>query len=147
MMNDEYSSHSGNVDISIDLKSCSLKRIQEAQSKLNQQIVADCTPLIPYQQGALRNSVRYPQGISGGEISWNTPYAHYQYEGVLYGPSYPIKDAMGNLTGFYSPPNKYPTGRALQYSNPGTGSKWFERAKTAHKDDWIKLVGDTMTGA
>lgn len=107
------------------------------------QVVADCDPLIPFQQGALRNSVNYPQGIYGGEIEYNTPYAHYQYEGIVYGPNIPIRDAGGNITGWYSPPSKNPTGRPLTYHTAGTGDHWFEKAKAQHGDDWVRLVKRT----
>lgn len=133
----------GNVDINIDTKRID-RNLKEAQKLLNMQIVADCDPLIPFQQGALRNSVNYPEGIYGGEIEYNAPYAHYQYEGEVYGPNIPIKDAEGNITGWWSPPKKNPTGRKLQYHTTGTGDHWFEKAKEQHKQDWIDLVKRTV---
>lgn len=135
-------SHVGSVDIKIDTKRID-ENIRTAQKLLNEQVVADCDPLIPFQQGALRNSVNYPQGIYGGEIEYNTPYAHYQYEGIVYGPNIPIRDAQGNITGWYSPPKKNPTGRKLQYHTPGTTDHFFEKAKEQHKDDWLRLVKRT----
>lgn len=134
--------HIGNVDIQLNTDRID-RNIRTAQRLLNMQIVADCDPLIPFQQGALRNSVNYPQGIYGGEIEYNTPYAHYQYEGVVYGPNIPIKDAEGNITGWYSPPKKNPTGRQLRYHTAGTGDHWFEKAKQQHKDEWVRLVKQT----
>lgn len=119
--------------------------MKEAQKLLNMQVVADCDPLIPFQQGALRNSVNYPQGIYGGEIEYNTPYAHYMYEGIVYGPNIPIKDSQGNITGWYSLPSKHPTGEKLKYHPEGTerGDHWFEKAKEQHGDDWVRLVKRT----
>lgn len=135
-------SHIGSVDIKIDTKRID-NNIRTAQRLLNMQIVADCDPLIPFQQGALRNSVNYPQGIYGGEIEYNTPYAHYQYEGEVYGPNIPRYDSEGNLVGWYSPPKKNPTGRPLTYNTEGTGDHWFEKAKAQHKQEWIDLVKRT----
>ena len=132
----------GNVSIKIDT-SRSDKNIREAQKLLNLAVVGDCDPMIPFQQGALRNSVIYPDGIYGGEIEYNTPYAHYQYEGIVYGPNIPIRDAEGNITGWYSPPSKQPTGRPLTYHTEGTGDHWFEKAKAQHKQEWIDLVKRT----
>lgn len=136
--------HIGNVDINIDTKRID-RNLKEAQKLLNMQVVADCDPLIPFQQGALRNSVNYPQGIYGGEIEYNTPYAHYMYEGEVYGPNIPIKDSQGNITGWYSPPSKHPTGEKLKYHPEGTerGDHWFSKAKEAHKQEWIDLVKRT----
>lgn len=143
----KINTHIGNVDIKIDTKRID-KNLREAQKLLNEQIVADCDTLIPFQQGALRDSVNYPQGVYGGEIEWNTPYAHYQYMGEVYGPNIPIRDSSGNLTGYFSPPKKKknPTGRPLHYHPEGTerGDHWFEKAKQQHKDDWVKLVKETV---
>lgn len=134
--------HVGNVNINIDTNRIN-RNIREAQKFLNMQVVADCDPLIPFRQGALRNSVNYPQGIHGGEIEYNTPYAHYMYEGEVYGPNIPIRDSTGNVTGWYSPPSKSPTGRKLQYHTDGTVDHWFEKAKEQHKQEWIDLVKRT----
>lgn len=135
--------HIGNVDI--DISDARLRRnLKEAQKLLNMQVVADCDPLIPFRQGALRNSVNYPQGIYGGEIEYNAPYAHYMYEGQAYGPNIPIRDAEGNITGWFSPPKKKPTGRPLTYHTEGTGDHWFETAKQRHASDWLRLVRETV---
>lgn len=138
----KINSHVGNVDIKIDTSRID-RNIKEAQKLLNEQVVADCDPLIPFQQGALRNSVNYPQGVYGTEIEWNTPYAHLQYTGIVYGPNIPIKDSEGNITGWYSPPKKHSTGRPITYHTPGTGKEWFETAKQRHAADWLRLVRET----
>ena len=125
----------GSVNIELDLGRFE-GNIAEAQKKLNMQIVADCNPYIPFQQGALRGSVRYPEGIDGGEIAWDTPYAHYQYEGILYltkdGRSFANKDER-----------KYPTGTPLVYHTPGTTDHWFEKAKEQNMNQWVDLVKRT----
>ena len=134
--------HIGNVDIHIDTKRID-NNIRTAQRLLNLQVAADCDPYIPFRQGQLRNSLTYPQGVYGGELEWNAPYAHYQYTGIVYGPNIPIRDAGGNITGWYSPPSKNPTGRPLTYHTAGTGDHWFEKAKAQHGDDWVRLVKRT----
>lgn len=133
----------GNVDITLDTRRLD-KNLREAQKLLNMQITADCDPLIPFKGGALRGSLRYPEGLEGGVIEWNTPYAHYQYMGEVYGPNIPIRDAEGNITGYWSPPSKEPTGRHLTYHQPGTTDHWFEAAKERHKADWIRLVQEVV---
>lgn len=138
--------HIGNVDINIDTKRID-RNLKEAQKLLNMQVVADCDPLIPFQQGALRNSVNYPQGIYGGEIEYNTPYAHYMYEGEVYGPNIPKKDSEGHIIGWYSPKGKkkHPTGKPITYHPEGTerGDHWFSRAKEKKLQKWVKLVKET----
>ena len=141
--------HIGNVDI--DISDARLRRnLRECQKLLNMQVVADCDPLIPFQQGALIGSVEYPDGIYGGTIQWGgasvgVPYANYLYQGIKYGPNIPIKDSQGNITGWYSPPSKHPTGEKLKYHPEGTerGDHWFEKAKQQHKDEWVRLVKQT----
>ena len=122
----------GCVDIHIDTSRID-NNIRNAQKVLNMQVVADCDEYIPMQQGALRGSVNYPDGIYGGEIAWNTPYAHYQYMGELYltedGRSFAFRGER-----------KYPTGLPLQQHHPGTADHWFDRAKQAHCEQWIDLV-------
>ena len=134
--------HIGNVDIRLDTSRID-GNLKEAQKLLNMQVVADSDPFVPFQQGALRASVNYPQGIYGGEIEYNTPYAHYLYAGEIYGPNYPITDSAGNVIGWYSPPIKHPTGRPITYHTPGTSDHWFEKSKAQHKGEWVKLVKQT----
>lgn len=121
-------------------------RVKEAQKLLNEQVVADCDPLIPFRQGALRNSVTFPDGVYGGMIEYNTPYAHYQYEGLVYGPNIPVKDDDGNIVGWFSPPGKkkHPTGKKLEYHTAGTTDHFFEKAKEQHGAQWVKLVKNTV---
>lgn len=142
----KINTHVGNVDIKIDTSRID-RNTREAQKLLNEQIVADCDPLIPFQQGALRNSVNYPEGVYGGEIEWNTPYAHYQYEGEIYGPNIPIYDTQGNITEWFSPKGKKknPTGKPITYHPEGTerGDHWFERAKEKNLQSWVDLVRKT----
>jgi hypothetical protein len=107
------------------------------------QIVADCEPLIPVRQGALRNSQSYPDGVDGDWIEYNTPYAHYQYMGVVYSPNIPIKDADGNITGWFSPKGKTktPTDRKLKHiEHPETTDHWFDKCKESNLQSWIDLV-------
>ena len=128
----KYDKTVGCVDIHIDTSRID-NNIRNAQKALNMQVVADCDEYIPMQQGALRGSVNYPDGIYGGEIAWNTPYAHYQYMGELYltedGRSFAYKGEK-----------KYPTGLPLHQHQPGTTDHWFEAAKQAHCEQWIDLV-------
>ena len=128
----KYDKTVGCVDIHIDTSRID-NNIRNAQKALNMQVVSDCDEYIPMQQGALRGSVNYPDGIYGGEIAWNTPYAHYQYMGELYltedGRSFAFRGER-----------KYPTGLPLQQHHPGTADHWFDRAKQAHCEQWIDLV-------
>ena len=61
------------------------------------------------------------------EIEHTAPYAHYQYEGIVYGPNYPITEG-GRVVGFYSKAPKRPTGKSLTYRNPKASAKWDQAA-------------------
>lgn len=89
---------------------------------------------VPRESGALRESMR----INEKSISWGQglEYAHYQYEGEVYGPNLPIM-RKGVIVGWYSRPGvpKSPTGRELGvrgeyrgwlfgYTTPGTKHHW-----------------------
>lgn len=125
----------GNVGIRLDTSRLD-KNIREAQKKLNEQVAADCDSFIPFQQGALRNSLRYPEGIYGGVIVWNTPYAHYQYEGELY-----LTEDGRSIA--HKHERKFPTGIPLTQHTPGTSDHWFERAKEQNLSQWVDLVKQT----
>jgi len=133
----KLNTHIGNVYIHIDTSRIDKNTI-EAQKLLNEQIVADCDPLIPFQQGALRNSVNYPQGVYGGEIEYNTPYAHFQYVG------YVRTDENGRV--FVGKHEKKPilTNEPLHYHTPETTDHFFEKAKEQHKEEWVRLVKKTV---
>lgn len=66
------------------------------------------------------------------EIEHFAPYAHYQYEGIVYGPNIPIMEG-NRATGYFSMPNrkKKPTGKRLQYDqsqHPKATAKWDKAA-------------------
>ena len=125
----KYNKTVGMVSIQIDTKRID-DNVRRAQDLLDQQVLNDMIPYMPYQQGAMRGAT---QVIEPGLISTNTPYAHYQYMGELYlaenGSSWAQKGEA-----------KYPTGRPLHYSKAGAADHWFEHAKQEHGDQWLDLV-------
>ena len=90
--------------------------------EVNKIIAEAIKPYVPKKTGALQQSVV----ITPKEISWGVglDYAHYQYEGVVYGKNYPItKD--GNIVGWYSKGTKSPTTRELGGYFKGSWKGWF----------------------
>ena len=68
-------------------------------------------PYVPMDEGVLSMDIKVlPDGVY-----YNSPYAHYQFEGVVYGPNIPIFE-NGVIVGWRSRPNKQPTGASLTYS-------------------------------
>lgn len=129
----EYDKTIGNINIRLSTKRMD-QNLRNAQKLLNLQVVADSNEYIPFgAQGDLREKVCYPDGIYGGVIEYNTPYAHYQYAGELY-----LAENGSSYANKYE--KKYPSGKELNYHTEGTGKEWFETAKRVHGKQWIDLV-------
>lgn len=114
------------------------------QKVIDAAVIRECRPYVPFAEGILAGSANTATKIGSGEVVYATPYARYQYYGEVYGPSFPIVE-NGEIVGWRSPPEKYPTGRELEYStevNPQAGSHWFDRAMADHKDDVLKEAQD-----
>ena len=92
---------------------------------------------VPADNLVLAQNVDITADEDTGYITYNSPYAHYQYMGEIYGPNIPIYDG-GELMGFWSPPHKTPTGRKLKYStfrHPLATDHWDQAMMTARKDE------------
>lgn len=110
------------------------------QKAVDAAVIRECFPYLPFDEGILAGSANTATEIGSGEVVYDTPYARYLYYGEVYGPNIPIVE-NGEIVGWRSPPEKYPTGRELQFStdkNPLAGSHWFDRAMVDHKDDVLK---------
>lgn len=86
-------------------------------------------PYTPFQQGALSHG-----DVAGGHpatITYGTPYAHYQWTGLVMAGRAP----------------KHYTGAALTYSGGGMrGERWTERMKADRMDDLVASVADFVGG-
>lgn len=114
------------------------------QKAVDAAVIRECFPYLPFDEGVLAGSANTAAEIGSGEVIYDTPYARYQYYGEVYGPNFPITE-NGTIVGYYSPPEKFPTGEKLEYStekNPMAGSHYFDRAMADHKDDVLKEAQD-----
>lgn len=115
----------------------------EVQKFVDSKVIKLMKPYTPMDTGMLMTSPTRGTIIGTGKIEYDsdTPYARYQYYGIVYGPiNIPIFE-NGILIGFRSPPKKEPTGRKLHYStekHPNAQRLWFEQMKADHKDDLLK---------
>lgn len=110
------------------------------QKVVDTAVIRECLPYLPFDEGVLAGSANTATKIGSGEVVYDTPYARYLYYGEVYGPNIPIIE-NGIITGYWSPPEKFPTGKKLEYSteiNPQAGSHWFDRAMEVHKDEILK---------
>lgn len=90
--------------------------------------------------GLLRQNV----STTVNTITYESPYAHYQYIGNLYVMDNGKGAYYDPDYGFWSKPGvaKIPTEKSLNYHTPGTGDHWDERMKSAEMQDVIEEVQD-----
>ena len=104
---------------------------------------------VPLDEGGLAYDSRI---IETDMIIYQSPYAHYMYEGKVMGPNIPIKE-NGIIVGWFSPKDKpkYYTGQDIDYSksvargHTFAGPHWAKRMWTAEKDEVIKEVQDYIS--
>lgn len=141
-------SMSARLDANIDpndlLVAYGLERGGRVQRFIDQKVIDGCKPYVPASPDrTLEFSAQASTEIGSGRVIWNTPYAHYQYMGIVYGPNIPdIDPETGVVMGWWSPPGmpKHPTDRQLTYDksqNPLAGPHWFERAKADNLNEWL----------
>lgn len=100
---------------------------------------------VPYKEGALYKIVNITADRCHAQIEHTSPYSHYMYEGVVYGPSIPIMHG-GAVTGYFSPKTpKHSTGRALTYSTlySGKATKHWDEAAMATQ---LPLLEQSVAG-
>jgi hypothetical protein len=127
------------------LREYGLEKGGRVQRFIDQKVIDECIPYVPASPDrTLEFSAQVSTEIGSGQVIWNTPYAHYQYMGIVYGPNIPILDPeTGVLMGFFSPPGrpKHPTDKKLTYDtsqNPLAGPHWFERSKADNLNKWLE---------
>lgn len=110
-------------------------------------------PYVPRDEGVLAQHTE----VTPDYVRYIEPYAHYQYMGEVYGPNFPVFQA-GVVTGWRSPPSKYPTGRELGipgenpkfpgwvfgYRTPGTGHHWDKKMMQERGQDFIHQVTEIV---
>ena len=107
-----------------------------------------CDPYVPMAEGPLSQSALAqvtPQYVQYGNES--VPYAHYHYEGEVYGLNIPIIE-NGIVVGWFSLPDenghKHPTGRQLQYTKAKASRHWDEAMMAEKREEFVKQVHDIL---
>ena len=132
----------GRIDIHISSDRI-MDNVKAAQNYLDNAVLTDCNQYIPFDNGKLRESGILNTVLGSGVVQWETPYAHYQYEGEKYiDPKYHCGAFYVQNVGYRSRKGvpKVPSGKPLQYHTEGTGDHWFETAKAANGKEWIQNV-------
>lgn len=144
-----------NVKVNIDTNAINNRfseRKKKARMMLKNEIVKDCEPFVPMLSGDLKNSPMPSIGADDNYIIYRSPYAHYQYYGVLYVDPLTGKGAFFDPDyGFWSRAGvgKVRTSRPLQHStahHPKACSRWFEKGKTVHGKSWIEAARKVYKG-
>lgn len=126
----EIDVHTENVTTALQKKLNALVNDNQTKQGVNQLLAGMIEKYVPKDTGNLRESI----DIQPDFIAWRTPYAHYQYEGIVYGPNFRTLNKETGELEWRSPKrgkgNKYPTTRQLGwysgYTTEGTSSHWVE---------------------
>lgn len=116
-----------NFDPGVCIKTLGLEEKGKLQRICANEILRLSDPYVPFDVGSLRDSGHIEDDT---DVVWNTPYAHYMWEGIVYED--PDLHCAGFQTenGWRSRKNvqKVPTTRSLEYGN-GTlrGAHWADR--------------------
>ena len=105
-----------------------INRRGSVQMAVAEEVLRLSDALVPFDSGILKQSAMIEDG--GQVVSWNTPYARYQYYGMLMvDPKYKKGAMFSKYYGFWSRPGvvKELTDTSLQYQGQGT-SHWVEVA-------------------
>lgn len=91
---------------------------------------------VPYKEGFLRANVE----VGKDYVLYKSPYAHYQFKGILYvdpdtGSSWAGRDKT-----------KVPTSTMLNYHTAGTGSHWDNKMMSAEGEQMIAEVQKYING-
>lgn len=109
-------------------------------------------PYVPADDLVLSRNVYITADDNCGHITYNSPYAHYQYEGELYVDPKTRKGAFTDGEGrFWSRPGvaKVPGGRKLKQSDfrhPLATDHWDKAMMAARKGDLAKACENHLKG-
>lgn len=111
----------------------------KVQKFLTQTCYKHMDKYVPKEDGALLENVL----LKNDSITYQSPYAHYQYVGKKYVDSKTKKGAFYSEDyGYWSRPGaeKEPTNVDLNYHTAGTGPYWDKKMVSAEIDDVVKEV-------
>lgn len=136
---------SGNMTLDIDLSRFE-RQFQEAQFRLDSQVMTDMVPYMPMQTGTFINVTRAMSVAiagSGQVVAAAPPYGRFLYEGKI------MVDELTGSPWARKGAKKVVTDRKLQFStatNPKAQAQWFEAAKADHGKAWVELAKRTAGG-
>lgn len=131
-----FSIASGNIKADVRLDRFE-KQFQEAQFWLDGQVMTDMVPYMPHRDGTCVNLTKLRstalQG-TGKVIAAPPTTGRFLYEGLV------MVDPVTGSPWARKGAKKVVTDRPLTYSNPKATPHWFDTAKKAHGNSWVKGV-------
>lgn len=109
-------------------------------------------PYVPAKNLILSQNVRITADEDCGHVTYNSPYAHYQFEGILYVDPLTKKGAFTDGEGrFWSRPGvaKVPSDRKLEYSafrHPLATDHWDKAMRVSRGEDLAKAYENYLKG-
>ena len=130
-----------NMTANVSMKELA-NRFNKAQYELDSAIMTSMEPYMPRRDGTFINTTKAMSAALAGTgkvIAAAPPYGRFLYEGkVMVGEKSRSPWAKKGE-------KKVVTGRNLTYSGGGQ-EHWFDAAKAADGDEWVKLVKKTAGG-
>lgn len=118
------------------IKDCGLDEGGEVQKTIDQFVLERSEPYIPMDDARqLILSGSRATKIGSGEVIWDTPYAHYQYEGLLM-----VSPSTGSAWAKYGEQKEYATPLKTLNYHGGDNRKdhWFDRMMIDKKEELIE---------
>ena len=106
-------------------------------------------PYVPADSLALAQNVSVHVEGDTGVIEYQSPYAHYQYKGVAYGPNYPLMDGRHCDRDIILRRTSPPQERSLKYNHfrhPQATSEWDKAMMRARKGDLVRALENYLGG-
>lgn len=122
---------------------------KKIQVFLASEVVRHADKYVPFNQGFLKTSAAIAP--DGSKLSYNTPYAHYQWQGYVWVDPITGKGAFHDpVSGrFWSRPKtpKVPSAQMINYSgSPMRGAHWVERMYIDEGEQIEKAVMAYISG-
>lgn len=131
-----YSVIKGNIRVEISMNRFS-EQFNQAQYQLDGMIMTSMVPFMPHVTGTFVNLTRAQSAAlqgSGEVVAAAPPMGRFLYEGKV------MVDPVTKSPWARKGAKKVVTERPLTYSNPKATPHWFDAAKEADGEKWIKEV-------
>lgn len=111
------------------------KQMSINRRKLKTEIAKDTNSFVPFNKGYLRRSVNDSLREDDNLLIYNSPYAHFQYEGKV------MISEKSHSTWAKKYERKIYNGSKLKYRGNGQ-EQWFEVAKRQYMNKWLSFMAN-----